>query len=85
MKLIDAFNANQPFVSENQQHNHFQMLLIFKSFFAMLAGEQTLESVDEMSAALIETPAFDLAAQHLKCNPACAVGSPELAVIFLSN
>jgi ubiquinone biosynthesis protein COQ4 len=73
MKLMDAFKANQPFVAENQQHNHFQMLLIFKSFFAMLAGEQTLESVDEMSAALIETPAFDLVAQHLKRDPACAV------------
>lgn len=73
MKLMDEFKANQPFVAENQQHSHFQMLLILKSFFAMLAGEQTLESVDEMSAALIETPAFDLAAKHLKRDPACAV------------
>lgn len=73
MKLMDAFKANQPFVAKNQQHSHFQMLLIFKSFFAMLAGDESLESVGEMSDALVETPAFDLAAQHLKCDPACDV------------
>jgi ubiquinone biosynthesis protein COQ4 len=72
MKLMDAFKANQPFVAENQQHSHFQMMLIFKSFFAMLAGDQSLQAVDELSNALLETPAFDLAAQHLKRDPACA-------------
>jgi ubiquinone biosynthesis protein COQ4 len=73
MKLMDAFNANQPFVAENQQHSHFQMLLILKSFVAMLCGDESLQSVGEMSDALVETPAFDLAAQHLKQDPACAV------------
>ncbi len=72
MKLMDAFQSNQPFVAENQQHSHFQMLLIFKSFFAMLSGDSSLESVGEMTDALLETPAFDLAAQHLKRDPACA-------------
>jgi ubiquinone biosynthesis protein COQ4 len=72
MKLMDYFQSNQPFVAENQQHNHFQMLIIFKSFFAMLAGDESLEPVGEMSDALVETPAFDLAAQHLKRDPACA-------------
>jgi ubiquinone biosynthesis protein COQ4 len=73
MKLMDSFKAGQPFVAENQQHNHFQILLIFKSFFAMLTGEESLQSVGEMSDALVETPAFDLVAQHLKRDPACAV------------
>lgn len=72
MKLMDAFNANQPFVAENQQHSHFQILLIFKSFFAMLAGDESLQAVGEMSDALVETSAFALAAQHLKRDPACA-------------
>jgi ubiquinone biosynthesis protein COQ4 len=72
MKLMDAFKANQPFVAENQQHSHFQMMLIFKSFFAMLSGDESLQSVGEMSDALVETPAFDLAAQHLMHDPACA-------------
>ncbi len=52
MKFIDAFKANQPFVAENQQHSHFQMMMIFKSFFAMLAGDESLQSVGEMSDAL---------------------------------
>jgi ubiquinone biosynthesis protein COQ4 len=72
MKLIDAFAAGLPFVPENQQHSHFQMLLIFKSFFALLSGSESLESVGELSDALVETPAFDLAAQYLQRDPACA-------------
>lgn len=72
MKLMDFLNLNQPSDAEIQQQIHFQMLLIFKSFFAVLTGEESLESVGEMSAALVETPAFDLAAEHLKRDPACA-------------
>ncbi len=72
MKLMDLLNLNQPSDAEIQQQIHFQMLLIFKSFFAMLTGEESLQSVGEMSAALIETPAFDLAAEHLMRDPACA-------------
>ena len=44
----------------------------FKSFFAMMFGNESLKTVGEMSDALVETPAFDLAAQHLKLDPACA-------------
>jgi ubiquinone biosynthesis protein COQ4 len=72
MKLMDLFNVNQPSDAEIQKQIHFQMLIIFKSFFAMLTGEESLESVGEMSAALIETPAFDLAAEHLMRDPASA-------------
>jgi ubiquinone biosynthesis protein COQ4 len=72
MKLMDLLNVNQPSDAEIQQQIHFQMLLIFKSFFAMLTGEESLQSVGEMSAALIETPAFDLAAEHLMRDPTCA-------------
>jgi ubiquinone biosynthesis protein COQ4 len=49
-----------------------QMMLLLKSFIAMLLGDDSLKSVDEMLCGLLETPAFDLAAQHLKGNPACA-------------
>jgi ubiquinone biosynthesis protein COQ4 len=72
MKLIDAFNSGLPFNAKNQQHNHFQMVVIFKSFIAMLAGDASLKTVGEMSDALVETPAFDLAARQLQRNPACA-------------
>lgn len=72
MKLMDAFNAALSFNAENQQHSYFQMMVIFKPFFAMLAGDDSLQTVGEMSDALVETPAFDLAAQHLQRDPACA-------------
>ncbi len=49
-----------------------QMMFIFKSFIAMLMGDESLKSVDDMLYGLLETPAFDLAAQHLKRDPACA-------------
>jgi ubiquinone biosynthesis protein COQ4 len=48
-------------------------LKLFKSFFAMMFGDDSLQTVGEMSEVLVETPAFDRAAQHLKQDPACAV------------
>lgn len=72
MKLLNFLNSNQLSDGEIQQQVHFQILLIFKSFFSMLTGEESLESVGEMTAALIETPASDLAVKHLKQDPACA-------------
>jgi ubiquinone biosynthesis protein COQ4 len=72
MTLMDAFNAGLPFNPRNSQHSHFQMMVIFKSFIAMLAGDESLKTVGEMSDALVETPAFDLAARQLQRDPACA-------------
>jgi len=72
MQLIDFLKTNQPADAELQQQIHYQMLLIFKNFFAMLSGDSSLKSVGELTDALLETPAFDLAAQRLKQDPACA-------------
>lgn len=72
VKLMDAFNADLPFNAADRQHSHFQIMLIFKSFVAMLAGDDSLQTVGEMSDALVETPAFDLAARHLQRDPTCA-------------
>ncbi|AKG24640.1 Coq4 family protein [Calothrix sp. 336/3] len=72
MQLMDLFKPKQLSDSEIQQQSHYQMLIIFKSFFSMLSGDSSLESVGEMSDALVETPAFDLAAQYLKRDPNCA-------------
>lgn len=49
-----------------------QMLPIYKAMFAMLAGDESLQTVGELSDALVEMPAFDLAAKHLLCDPDCA-------------
>jgi ubiquinone biosynthesis protein COQ4 len=72
MSLMNAFNSGLPFDAKNQQHSHFQIVLIFKTLFAMLAGDESLQTVGELSDALVETPAFDLAARQLQRNPACA-------------
>lgn len=72
MQLIDLFKPAQSANAELQQQVHYQMLIIFKSFFSMLSGDNSLESVGELSDALLETPSFDLAAQYLKRDSACA-------------
>lgn len=67
MNLLNLLN--QPSESEIQQQIHLQMLVMMKSFSAMLTGEESLQSVGELSATLVETPSFDLAAKYLKSDP----------------
>lgn len=47
-------------------------LLIVKSFTSMLFGDNSLETIGELTYGLLETLAYDLVAQHLNQNPACA-------------
>jgi ubiquinone biosynthesis protein COQ4 len=70
MKLLNLLK--QPSDAEIQHQIHFQMLIILKSFTAMLSGDESLQAVAELSAALTETPAFDRVAQSLKSNPEAA-------------
>jgi ubiquinone biosynthesis protein COQ4 len=70
MKLLNLLK--QPSDAEIQHQIHFQMLIILKSFTAMLSADESLQSVGELSAALVETPAFDAAAQSLKSDPEAA-------------
>ncbi|WP_414528558.1 Coq4 family protein [Nodularia chucula] len=72
MQLMDLLKTNQAVNAQIQQQNHDQMLLILKPFFSMLTEDDSLKPVLEMSNSLIETPAFELAAQHLKREPAGA-------------
>lgn len=58
--------------TEIQQQSHFQLLIVLKSFFALLSGDEVLQSVGEMSTAMVKTSAFALAASHLKRDPASA-------------
>jgi len=73
MQLMDLFKSNQHFDAESQRQIHYQMLIIVKAFFAMASGDTSLSLVGEMTDALLETPAFDLAAHYLKQNQACGV------------
>lgn len=47
-------------------------LLIVKSFISMLFGDYSLDTVGELTYGLLETPAYDLVAQYLNQDPACA-------------
>jgi ubiquinone biosynthesis protein COQ4 len=54
-------------VQQLQQHYH-----VFKPFVSLLAGDDRLVTVGELSDALVQTPAFDRVADHLRQDPACA-------------
>lgn len=47
-------------------------LAILKSSLKMVFGNNSLETVGELTWGLLETPAYDLAAQHLKRDPGSA-------------
>ncbi len=55
-----------------QYRSHLQLLVLFKAFSALLAGDSSLQSVGELTDALMETPAYDFMATQLKTDPACA-------------
>jgi ubiquinone biosynthesis protein COQ4 len=71
VKLLNLLDRSSD--AEIQQQIHFQMLSVLKSFTAMLTGDESLQSVGELTAALLETPAFDLAAKHLKSAPSASL------------
>lgn len=71
MQLMDTSLANRS-SQLDQQQTCYQMLILFKSVFAMVSGDNSLEVVGDMAEALVETPAFDLAAEFLKRDPASA-------------
>lgn len=47
-------------------------LLIIKSFTAMLLGDNSLETVGELTYGLFSTPSYGKMAEYLNQNPACA-------------
>jgi ubiquinone biosynthesis protein COQ4 len=49
-----------------------QTLLALQPYLALLAGDIRLDVVGEMVASLFDTPAFDVAVQHLKSDPQSA-------------
>lgn len=49
-----------------------QTLPTYPPFLAMLAGDTSLDVVEEMSLALLETPSFEKAVCDLQRDPACA-------------
>ncbi|NJL02085.1 MAG: ubiquinone biosynthesis protein, partial [Spirulinaceae cyanobacterium SM2_1_0] len=68
MKLLNFVAENLMSASE-QQINYFQVMRLFKSWFALMVDGESLQPVYEMSEVLLEMPAFEQAAQHLKQDP----------------
>jgi ubiquinone biosynthesis protein Coq4 len=82
MQLLNSATSNasvNAHVQKQTQHPIAQgfksvlsKLLIVKSFTAMVFGDNSLETVSELTDGLLETPAYDLVAHHLNQDPACA-------------
>jgi ubiquinone biosynthesis protein COQ4 len=72
MEWMNGFGASQPFDAEIQPQMNGQMRQVFNAMFAMLRGDESLQTVGGLSEALVEMPAFDLAAKHLQRDPDCA-------------
>jgi len=78
MQLVDPTQFN----ASGQKQGKSPVLKAFKSFLAGLAilkssvtmifGDNSLETVGELTYGLLETRAYNLVAQHLKQDPACA-------------
>lgn len=82
MQLFNSATSNQSAITPTQQQTQNRVLqgvksvlsklLIVKSFTSMLLGDNSLETVGELTYGLLETPAYDRLAQHLNQDPACA-------------
>jgi ubiquinone biosynthesis protein COQ4 len=83
MQLINSATSNASVntsVQEQMQNPIVQgfksvlsRLLIVKSSVSMLFGDNSLETVGELTYGLLATPAYNLVAHHLNQDPACAV------------
>lgn len=71
MKLMN-FLPSEMFAAELQHLNHSQISRLFKLWFAMMMGDDSLQTVSEVASVLLEMPAFDRAADYLKKDPDCA-------------
>ena len=81
MQLPNSATSNQSAIASFQQTQNpifkgfkaiLAKLLIVKSFTSMLFGDNSLETVGELTYGLLETSAYDRVAQHLNQDPACA-------------
>lgn len=82
MQLLNSATSNASVNAHGQKQTQnpiiqgfmsiLSKLLIVKSSVSMLFGDNSLETVGELTYGLLETPAYDLVARHLNQDPACA-------------
>ncbi|MCG5062063.1 MAG: ubiquinone biosynthesis protein [Limnoraphis sp. WC205] len=72
MKLMNLLSFNTSTKTEIEQPNYFQLLKVAKPFLAMLAGDESLKPVLEMSEVLSKMPASEFTVKQLKNDPVAA-------------
>jgi ubiquinone biosynthesis protein COQ4 len=82
MQLLNSTNSNVSVNAHGQKQTQnpivqgfksiLSKLLLIKSSVSMLFGDNSLDAVGELTYGLLETPSYDLMAQRLKQDPACA-------------
>jgi ubiquinone biosynthesis protein COQ4 len=82
MQLLNSATSNASVNAHGQKQTQnpivqgfmsiLSKLLIVKSSVSMLFGDNSLETVGELTYGLLATPAYNLLAQHLNQDPACA-------------
>jgi len=82
MQLLNLATSNRSAIVPGQQQTQnpilkevklfLSRLLILKSSVSMLFGDNSLQTVGELTYGLLETPAYALVAHHLNQDPACA-------------
>ncbi len=82
MQLLNSATSNMSAIAPVQQQTQnpilkglksfLSRLLILKSSVSMLFGDDSLETVGELTHGLLATPAYDRVAYHLNQDPACA-------------
>jgi ubiquinone biosynthesis protein COQ4 len=82
MQLLNSATSNMSAIAPVQQQTQNPILKGFKSFLSrllivkssasILFGDNSLQTVGELTYGLLETPAYDLVAHHLNQDLACA-------------
>lgn len=82
MQLLNCATSNLSAIAPVQQQTQNPILKGFKSFLSrllivkssvsMLLGDNSLQTVGELTYGLLETSAYDLVAHHLNQDPDCA-------------
>jgi ubiquinone biosynthesis protein Coq4 len=82
MQLLDSATSNRSAIAPVQKQGQnpilkgfklfLSRLLILKSSVSMLLGDNSLQTVGDLTYGLLETSAYDLVAHHLNQDPDCA-------------
>ncbi len=67
LSMLPSASAKSAIGDESNRQK--QPVAALQPFLALVAGDTSLDVIGEMVFSLLETPSFDLAVAHLKCDP----------------